>query len=82
MIARICNFNAECGSIECMPTYAQPNVPSYLEGVINAFGNLTKVAIIEYLTTHGPSTAGEVALGIEVGVPTAKYNLYLLASRA
>lgn len=62
-----------------MPRYARPKVAPSLESAISAFGNLTRVAIIGYLSTHGPSTRGDVASGLEIGVATAKHNLQLLA---
>lgn len=62
-----------------MPRYVRPNSAASLERVINAFGNLTKIAIIAYLTEHEPSTRSDVANALEIGVATAKHNLQLLA---
>ncbi|WP_454812997.1 hypothetical protein [Paenarthrobacter nitroguajacolicus] len=62
-----------------MPRYVRPNTASSLERVVNAFGNLTKVAIIGYLNEHGSATRSEVAAALEIGVATAKHNLQLLA---
>lgn len=62
-----------------MPRYVRPNSAASLERVINAFGNLTKVAIIGYLTEHEPSTRSDVAKALDIGVATAKHNLQLLA---
>ena len=61
-----------------MPRYAHPKTAAHLEPVINAFGNLTRVAIIGFLAQHGPATRGEVATGLSIGVATAKHNLQLL----
>jgi predicted ArsR family transcriptional regulator len=49
-----------------------------MEPVINAFGNLTRVAIIGFLAQNGPATRGEVAAGLNIGVATARHNLQLL----
>lgn len=62
-----------------MPRYVRPKSDAHLERIISAFGNLTKVAIIGYLASHGPATRGEVATRLEIGVATAKHNLRLLA---
>lgn len=62
-----------------MPRYVRPKSDAHLERIISAFGNLTKVAIIGYLASHGPATRGEVATKLEIGVATAKHNLQLLA---
>lgn len=70
---------SEYGKIVPMPRYVRPNTASSLERVVNAFGNLTKVAIIGHLGEHGPSTRSEVAAAIGIGVATAKHNLQLLA---
>jgi predicted ArsR family transcriptional regulator len=61
-----------------MPRYAHPKTTAHLEPVINAFGNLTRVAIIGFLAENGPATRGEVAAGLNIGVATAKHNLQLL----
>ena len=62
-----------------MPRYAHPKTTAHLEPAINAFGNLTRVAIIGFLAQNGPATRGEVAAGLNIGVATAKHNLQLLA---
>ncbi|WP_374153012.1 helix-turn-helix domain-containing protein [Pseudarthrobacter sp. WHRI 8279] len=62
-----------------MPRYVRPRSDAHLERIVNAFGNLTRVAIIGYLASNGPATRGEVASGLEIGVATAKHNLQLLA---
>lgn len=49
-----------------------------MEPAINAFGNLTRVAIIGFLAQNGPATRGEVAASLNIGVATAKHNLQLL----
>ena len=67
------------GKMGSMPRYLRPQGTASLEAVINAFGNLAKVAIIGYLIDHGPATAGDVATALEVGAPAVKRNLYLLA---
>lgn len=74
-----CTSTSEYGKIVPMPRYVRPNTAPSLERVINAFGNLTKVAIIGYLGDHGPATRSEVANALEIGVATAKHNLQLLA---
>jgi predicted ArsR family transcriptional regulator len=61
-----------------MPRYAHPKTAAPLEPAINAFGNMTRVAIIGFLAQNGPATRGEVAAGLNIGVATAKHNLQLL----
>ena len=61
-----------------MPRYSRPKIPSSTERAISVFSNSTKVAIVGYLAKSGPATRGEVAKGLEIGVPTAQNNLVLL----
>jgi predicted ArsR family transcriptional regulator len=75
----LCTLINQCGKIVPMPRYVRPNTANSLERVINAFSNLTKVAIVGYLNEHGPATRSEVATALEIGVATAKHNLQLLA---
>ena len=63
------------GKIRIMPRYSRPKIPSSTERAISAFSNSTKVAIVGYLAESGPSTRGEVARALEIGVPTAQNNL-------
>ncbi|WP_024821051.1 hypothetical protein [Arthrobacter sp. 31Y] len=61
-----------------MPRYSRPKIPSSTERAISVFSNSTKVAIVGYLVKVGASTRGEVARGLEIGVPTAQNNLLQL----
>ncbi|MFE4080412.1 winged helix-turn-helix domain-containing protein [Paenarthrobacter sp. YIM B13468] len=61
-----------------MPRYARPKIPSGTERAIGVFSNSTKVAIVGYLAKAGPATRGDVARGLEIGVPTAQNNLVQL----
>ena len=74
----LCEHTRGCGKIAGMPRYAHPKTTAHMEPVINAFGNLTRVAIIGFLAQNGPATRGEVAAGLNIGVATAKHNLQLL----
>lgn len=67
-----------CGKIRTMPRYSRPKIPSSTERAISVFSNSTKVAIVGYLAKSGPATRGEVAKGLEIGVPTAQNNLVQL----
>lgn len=73
-----CEHIGGYGKIAGMPRYAHPKTTAHLEPVINAFGNLTRVAIIGFLAKNGPATRGEVAAGLNIGVATARHNLQLL----
>lgn len=63
-----------------MPRYVRPNLPSYLEAAIDAFGgNHVKIAVLGFLAKNGPATAAEVSDGTGVGRPSVKAHLYQLA---
>lgn len=47
----------------------------WLEDPIKALGNLVRAGIIGYLRQHGPATRAEIALALDLPVPTIAASL-------